>query len=117
MDGSVESSLPARAPPRMQFIVSSDTNKFDPVTRKLIRSHVMRGKKTKKPRAQVQARKPLAAPVKLQDVVESCAAGLPGRVGSDVSFVDFADEVEPSLLLKMIKSWFSVPCVPHTIVD
>ena len=117
MDGSVESSLPARVPPRMQFIVSSDANKVDPVTRKLIRSHVMRGKKTKKPRAQVQTRKPLAALVKLQDVVETCAAVIPGRVGSDVSFVDFADEVEPSLLLNMFKGWLAIPSVPHVVVD
>ncbi|KAH7420239.1 hypothetical protein BKA64DRAFT_562825 [Cadophora sp. MPI-SDFR-AT-0126] len=87
----------------MHFIVSSNVEKADPVTRKLIRSHVMRGKKTKKPHQHTLAQKPLACPIKLQDVVETCAAAIPGRVGSDLSFVVFADEVEPSLLLKMIK--------------
>ncbi|KAH7350551.1 hypothetical protein BKA65DRAFT_549560 [Rhexocercosporidium sp. MPI-PUGE-AT-0058] len=103
MEAPLESNVSPRSQPSMHFIVFSNVEKVDPVTRKLIRSHVMRGKKQKKVRPQTPARRPLPAPIKLEDVVETCAAIIPGRVGSDLSFIEFADEVEPSLLLKMTK--------------
>ncbi|TAQ89520.1 hypothetical protein B7494_g2188 [Chlorociboria aeruginascens] len=59
---------------RMLFIVSSNIEKADPATRKLIRSHVLRGEKKKG------------------------ASMFPGRVGSDLSF-DFRDEIELAMLL------------------
>ncbi|KAH6713427.1 hypothetical protein BKA61DRAFT_484186 [Leptodontidium sp. MPI-SDFR-AT-0119] len=90
----------------MHFIVSSNIEKVDPVTRKLIRSHVMRGKKQREKKIPAQTlagRRPLPAAVELRDLVETCAAAIPGRVGSDLSFIEFSDQVEPSLLLKMTK--------------
>jgi hypothetical protein len=97
---------------RMLFIVSSNLEKVDSATRKLIRSHVMRGKKREKGhpdkdhRTMSQATmtgRIQVAPVSLEEVIQTYAPLVPGRVGSDLSFVEFADEVEPSMLLKMTK--------------
>lgn len=91
---------------KMTFIVSSNAEKFDPATRKLIRSHAVRGRKrkTKHPDEQRQAisRTALAnrsriIPAKFDEIVLTYAHQLYGRVGSDLSFVKFADEVEPSV--------------------
>ncbi|KAH6898233.1 hypothetical protein B0T10DRAFT_102124 [Thelonectria olida] len=94
------------------FIVSSNAEKADPITRKLIRSHVMRGKKKQKGRldkdrrtARSKARAGIdpAARVNLEEVVEMYTSRMPGRVGSDLSFIEFADEMEQSILLSMVK--------------
>jgi len=98
---------------RMLFIVSSNVEKADPATRKLIRSHVMRGKKQKGSRRDKNQRttswttmagSTQAAPVKLEEVIKMYALLIPGRVGSDLSFIEFADDVESSMLLNMTKS-------------
>ena len=98
------------------FIVSSDVNKADPTTRKLIRSHVMRGKKRKKTepvkkrywttyslteRAHAQT-----APITTEDMAKSYAPLMPGRIGSELSFIEFADDIEPSLVLNIAKGKF-----------
>lgn len=44
-----------------------------------------------------------AGQVKLEEVIEMCTALVPRRVGSDISFVELPDELEPSMLLKMTK--------------
>lgn len=99
---------------RMLFIVSSNVEKVDPATRKLIRSHVMRGKKQKKGRPNEDKRttswaamigRGQAAPVKLEEGIKAYVPLLPGRVGSDLSFVEFADEIEPSMVLNILKCW------------
>ena len=113
MAGPEESKGSAGPSARMPFITSSNVEKADPATRKLIRSHVMRGKKKKGVRfdkgqrttsLRRMAGRTQAARVKLEEVIEMYAPQVPGRVGSDLSFVEFADEIEPSIRLNMIKS-------------
>jgi hypothetical protein len=91
----------------MLFVVSLDVKKADPATRKLIRSHAMKGiKKNRRRVVKVQetlSALPHAAPVMLENPIETCGPALPGRVGSDLSFVEFADEIEPSMLLNIVK--------------
>ncbi len=98
--------------PGMVFIVSSNTRKVNPATRKLIRSYVMQGKKQKRghhsgyqgtPRHCDRHCCTQATQISLDEAIETHAALLPGRVGSDLSFIDFVDEVEPSMALNMIK--------------
>ncbi|KAK9319510.1 hypothetical protein V1517DRAFT_332366 [Lipomyces orientalis] len=77
---------------RIPFIVSLNVEKADPATRKLIRSHGRRGKNNKG-----------AAKVKLEEVMEMYTPLVVGHVGTDLSFVQFADEIEPSILLNITK--------------
>jgi DNA invertase Pin-like site-specific DNA recombinase len=86
--------------------------KADQATRKLIRSHVMRGKKQKKARRDKGQQKTggmkmperiQAGRVKSEEVIETYRPMLPGRVGSDLSVVVFAAEMEPSMLQNMIR--------------
>lgn len=44
-----------------------------------------------------------AAPIKLEEVIKTYLPLLPARVGSDLSFIEFADEIEPSMALNIIK--------------
>ena len=91
----------------MLFIVSSDVKKADPATRKLIKSHAMQGIKKKRRQFAKVLETPIALPrtlpVMLEETIETCAPALPGRIGSDLSFVEFADEIEPSILLNIVK--------------
>jgi hypothetical protein len=93
----------------MLFIVSNNVDKVDPATRKLIRSHAMAGKRDKRrplkrheKKRENTARRSQTRPVKPEDVA-AYPPLLPGRVGSDLSFVEFADEVEASLLMNIVK--------------
>jgi len=79
----------------MLFIVSSDDKKADPATRKLIRSHAMQGIKKKRRR--------FVGPVMLDEESEKGTPALPCRVGSDLSFLNFADEIEPSIAWNIVK--------------
>ena len=112
MAGPDESRGSSRSSARMLFIISSNVEKVDPATRKLIRSHVMRGKRQKRGRTDEDKRttswatmagRTQAVPVKLEEVIKAYAPLVPGRVGSDLSFVEFADEIEPSVVLNMTK--------------
>ncbi|KAJ8097215.1 hypothetical protein POJ06DRAFT_228601 [Lipomyces tetrasporus] len=112
MAGPDESRGSSGSPARMPFIISSNVEKADPATRKLIRSHVMRGKKQKRGRPDngqrttswgTMAGRTQAARVKLEEVMEMYTPLVPGRVGSDLSFIEFADEIEPSMLLNALK--------------
>ncbi|KAG9232231.1 hypothetical protein BJ875DRAFT_486285 [Amylocarpus encephaloides] len=95
------------------FIVSSNIEKVDPVTRKLIRSHVMRGKKQngvrqekKKQRTTLATSADWRAPPKEEEIIEVIklfAPMVPGRVGSDLSLVEFAADINPAILLNMAK--------------
>lgn len=97
----------------MLFVVSSNVDKVDPATRKLIRSYVMRGKKQKRGRSD-EANRTInlntilgytqSGPVTPEEIIELYSPVIPGRVGSDLSFVKLADEIEPSMVLKMTKS-------------
>lgn len=113
MAGPDESRGSSVSSARMPFIISSNVEKADPATRKLIRSHVMRGKKQKRGRPDkgqrttswgTMAGRTHSVRIKLEEVIEMYTPLVPGRVGSDLSFVEFADEIEPSMLLNMIKS-------------
>ena len=107
-----ERSRPSGSKDRVVFIVSSNNEKVNPATRKLIRSHVMQGKKQKRgqrsghPGTSEKCNSDcctLAKQVPLDEAIETHAALLPGRVGSDLSFIDFAAELEPSMAINMIK--------------
>lgn len=97
---------------RMPFIVSSNVEKVDPATRKLIRSHVMRGKKQKRgrPKMDGQTTSRVAVPgrtrvgrVKLEEVIEMYTSPVPGRIGSDFSFVELPDGIEPLMVLSVAR--------------
>lgn len=96
----------------MPFIVTSSIEKVDPATRRLIRSHVMRGKKQKHCRTDKYRRTTSQVPassrtrglrVRFEDVSKIYKPTIPSRVGSDLSFIDFAAEIEASMLLNMTK--------------
>ena len=98
----------------LPFIVSLNSEKADVATRKLIRSHVMRGKKQRKLARPDRAKKdtrcqrvcPRSQPVQAQlaEIFGMYTSVLPNRVGSDLSFVKLTDGVEPYILLNVIKS-------------
>lgn len=111
MAGSDESKRPPGSA-GIPFIVSSNLEKADPLTRKFIRSHVMRGKKQKKVRPDKGHRKTnkgamairTEAPrVRLEEVGNMYTSLLPSRVGSDLSFAEFDAEIELPMLLNMAK--------------
>lgn len=94
----------------MLFVVSSNFERVDPATRKLIRSHARRVKSSKSRRRDEgnKSNTPCrvsVTPVKLEEVVEEVLHKyvLPGRIGSDLSFVEFTDEIEPSIAFNIIK--------------
>lgn len=96
-----------RLPTSMLFVVSSNVDKVDPATRKLIRSHVMLGKKKKKrggpnsDRRVIRATPARISPVGLNEVMETFNPLLYSRAGSDMSFVDFAEGVQPSIAMNL----------------
>ncbi|KAK6358862.1 hypothetical protein TWF696_000042 [Orbilia brochopaga] len=115
--------MPAHAEPGMHFIVSTDTAKADAGTRKLIRSHVMLGKnlgksrpKKKRQQQQQQHQGTSRGPQldrrgqpsdpdlerQLRPDGRLVPVDIPGRVGSDLSFVWFADVIEPAMVREII---------------
>lgn len=112
MGEMVESTGPASGMSRkMLFIVSSNIDKADPATRILIRRHVMRGKKRKKadrPGAagpasadSIQKLQKHRTQARLQEVLDMYTRLQPGCFGTHRYFVDFPDEIEPSILWNM----------------
>lgn len=103
----------------MPFIVSRDLEKADATTRKLIRSHVMQGKKKMRvrPRKSMQVQAVVIQPIPKAESEATLAeemrhrytTSMPRRVGSDLSFIDFADDIELSMLLNMMKSTYKIP--------
>ncbi|KAI8959062.1 hypothetical protein F5Y11DRAFT_334300 [Daldinia sp. FL1419] len=97
---------------RMPFIISSGIDKTDPTTRKLIRSHARRGK-TRKDTCPNSSKKSLgrtteitrsrSEPLKLEEVVEVYAPLIPGRIGVNIYYVNFPDNIGPSALYNMAK--------------
>ncbi|KAJ9615338.1 hypothetical protein H2200_001413 [Cladophialophora chaetospira] len=98
-------------PPRadIPFILTTVGQRSDPATRKLIRSHVMLGKNKGRPRPSKRRRPPSWDTVPPWDSTENVTviheqiAVIPRRVGSDWSFVQLADEIEPAALADIIK--------------
>ncbi|KAK6954609.1 hypothetical protein Daesc_004576 [Daldinia eschscholtzii] len=79
-----ESRRPSASSTRMPFIVSSGIEKADSATRKLIRS-TERG------------------PLKLEEVIETYTPLVPGRIGLNLYFIKFSDNVESLTLSNMAK--------------
>jgi hypothetical protein len=97
----------------MPFIVSTDKREVDPETRKLIRSHVMRGKNRIKIR---QKPRPPAKEDKLKEIQSLVTNGgpnflstIPGLRCSDLSTVRFAEDVEPASIADVL----SCEWLPH----
>lgn len=94
---------------KMPFIVSSNIDKVDPATRKLIRRHVMRGKKRKKadgpgaagPASADSIQNHRRTEIRLQEVLDMYTLLQPGCFGRHRYFVDFPNEIEPSILWNM----------------
>ena len=93
---------------KMPFIITSNIDKVDPATRKLIRRHVMRGKKMKKtdrPGAvglvSADSIQNHRTQIRLQQVLDMYTLLQPGSFGTHPYFVDFPNETEPSILWKM----------------
>ncbi|KAH8901408.1 hypothetical protein GQ53DRAFT_6281 [Thozetella sp. PMI_491] len=94
----------------MPFIISSNNGKNDRATRKLVRSHVMRGKRNRGPgkarQRTGQANTVIAARaerLKLEEVVHTFMPFLPSRIGTELYFDYFSNEIEPQMLLNMAK--------------
>ena len=99
----------SNTPARMPFITTSNADKADLVTRKLIRSHVMRGKKSIKLRCAhpqnpscLTATGPVEAPRwRGEEVLALYSSCLPERIGSDLSLI--AANAEQSMLRNMMR--------------
>lgn len=94
--------------------MSTDSHKADSETRKLIRSHVMRGKNRIKPRKEsrnlVHERKPKLKPSKINGLISS--SNIPRPVCSSFSIVRFADNVEPALVADILSCEQLSACSP-----
>ncbi|KAK8015609.1 hypothetical protein PG991_008497 [Apiospora marii] len=100
----------------MPFIVSSNGDKANPTTRKLIRSHVMRGKKKKKNTVNYRRLHggdmrdigTSSSPVQrdhaiLEEVTKVNMPILPGRLGNRLYYMDFPDGIDSSVIIQMIQ--------------
>ncbi|PYI03947.1 hypothetical protein BO78DRAFT_373950 [Aspergillus sclerotiicarbonarius CBS 121057] len=97
----------------MPFIVSTNTKKVDPHTRKLIRSHVMIGKNRGKSRYRQAGEGDLPRPAdaSTDDAVASpppqttrAAPDLPRRIGNDLSMIQLADDsASPAALATILR--------------
>lgn len=93
---------------KMPFIVSSNIDKADPATRKLIRRHVMRVKKMKKAGrpgaaglASTDSNQNHRTQIRIQELLDMYTLLQPGCTGTRRSFVDFPEKIEPSILWNM----------------
>lgn len=92
----------------MLFVVASDIRKTDAATRKMIRSHAMRGRKQKRKkkgetRKEDEMQVIKADEIRFEDLLELYTPLTLGHVGSDLCFVPFAQEIELSMLLNITK--------------
>ncbi|KAI1087099.1 hypothetical protein F5B19DRAFT_90877 [Rostrohypoxylon terebratum] len=102
MDGSISRRAPS-LPSSMPFIISSSHDTVDPATRRLIRSHVMKGKKHKRRgTAGFSPANPIqSTQIELNEVINMYMSLQPGRLGTHLYFVDLPAQMEPSIILKM----------------
>ncbi|KAF8847826.1 hypothetical protein BDZ45DRAFT_307962 [Acephala macrosclerotiorum] len=114
----------------MHFIISTDVKKANPETRKLIRSHVMLGKNRTKS-SQAKRRKVTTSRVRINDhdqtastpldeVIDACRSAIPRRVSSDLSFTNFAVELEPATwgdIIKFFTISLRIMCPLASVVD
>ncbi|KAK3677466.1 hypothetical protein LTR78_003004 [Recurvomyces mirabilis] len=91
----------------MQFINETGTQEHDPETRQTIRRHVMLGKnRGKRPSRPKQPSILGASVLDLNNaalVKHPSDRAVPSRVGSDISFLKFADNVEESLMSETLQ--------------
>lgn len=96
----------------MPFIVSTTVKKTDAKTRKLIRSHVMLGKNRRKyPHSKPhesasetnESTSPEDSTLPFDEMVVAPKSVIPTRIGSDLSFVQFADNMEPYMVANVMK--------------
>ena len=107
MDSPNGAGTVAVAPAEMPFFVSLDVRKADPATRKLIRSHAMRGRKQKRvqPSSRVVGNGRVEAEaVDLGVIPRIYTPPTLSRIGSDLSFTTFPEDLELSMLLNITKS-------------
>lgn len=110
----------------LPFIVSTTAEKPDPKTREFIRSHVMKGKnkgkayhirrKLEGTRTSTRAGVPVDAepPGQIPTISDYRPLGfIPKRVGSELSFVPFADEIDSSLEVPVVKCNIRNPYSPR----
>lgn len=107
-----EAGMSSSPSANLPFIVSSSVDKVDAKTRKLIRSHVMRGKGRKrtfpdKSQWTTNLRKISGATegkrAEMHLFTEMYASQIPSRVGSDLSFIEGADETHLSILANLVR--------------
>jgi hypothetical protein len=109
MDFRLSSSPNFALQAEMPFILSTGGQKGDPATRRLIRRHVMLGKNKNKPRPSKRRTPQYWDTVPVWDsskdlkAVHDHFSVIPRRVGSDWSFTQLADEIEPAALGDILK--------------
>lgn len=102
----------------MPFIVTSNGDKANPTTRRLIRSHVMRGKKKKKKKTtsdnpfldemDVHGTDSSTGPIRrdhinVEELFKVHMPLLPGRLGTRLYYMDFPDDINSSVIMQMIQ--------------
>ncbi|KAK8108705.1 hypothetical protein PG984_014506 [Apiospora sp. TS-2023a] len=111
------STVPARPPVgNMPFIVTSNGDKANPMTRRLIRSHVMRGKKKKRKTSSnhshegkedigkdTSTRQFQQGHVNMEELFKAHMPLLPGRLGTRLYYLDFPDDIDSSVIMQMIQ--------------
>lgn len=114
---------PPRRPVANPFIIiQGGSEKADPATRRLIRSHVRKNENRGRARTRTghglyaDAANGRRAPwpttegkrggSSVMEAIKPYAPQIPSRVGGDLSFVGVADEIESSILLNIVKGRF-----------
>jgi hypothetical protein len=96
----------------MPFIFTDGMGKAEPAKRKLIRKHVMLGRNRGKARKVKPIKTATSCNLEDSDGKQDGAAGLlikmrysmiPNKVGSELSFTQFAAAVEPSIVQDILK--------------
>ncbi|KUI67266.1 hypothetical protein VM1G_02891 [Cytospora mali] len=96
----------------LHFIVSTDRRKLDTGTRKLIRSHVMKGKNKGKTRHRdcADPKPPTTDRTQheqddrgLSIIVNQGHNDVPRNIGSDLAFFPLADDIDYSLVVPIFK--------------
>ncbi|KEF57424.1 uncharacterized protein A1O9_05341 [Exophiala aquamarina CBS 119918] len=106
------------------FIFTDGNGKVEPAKRKLIRRHVMMGRNRGKPRSVKALERPALRNPKDSSQHEDGVPGLvirmhhfmiPDKVGSDLSFTQFAATVEPVLIHDILKFAFTAKKIMYPL--
>lgn len=93
----------------LTFVVDTGKGTKDEQTRKLIRRKVMLGKNKAKRKTKLEALTSDEFPYESNPYAVASTElniSIPGRVGGDLSFIRFADSIEPQLLIEVIRCRF-----------